>query len=936
MYRFVRIMTILAVMSVVIPAAPVQAEPTVLLVGPGETWTTISSAVASASAGDTIQVTAGAYKEYVVLDKPGLRLVGPNTGVSGTAERAPEAVIMPPDGPAGRGGSGLVNGTLIEVTAPGVTIDGMALTGDNPDNADGDLLAEGGIAEANCGVFIDGTTATADVTVEDCVIEDLAGYGVYLYERSAGHLITRCAIRGIRAATYNGSNHPGLGIYGQMSAYFSATHNAIDSNWGIKIDIFEGMAGAPAEMPQWNSNEITCAVVGINYNPQSWGGAPGRAFEMRGNRIHIGYPKIGLRWQAGMAFWSVYDHLGIPTAPIVADNVLSGGEAGYHVWSVTETMTAGPLRITGGSVTGADDGIRVYNYDTLWGAAAISPRSGAIFEGIRIRGCDNGVSVRDGNDAGAPQPVTVWASIVPTTSVRQCGTGAKAVGPKASISAPTVGMGANGAAVETSAGGTVDTPITMPTIGIDPMPAWAPTQTLTLTSGGVTPTAFYAVESGDEQTYADPVVFIDEGLWNVGARVEDNWGFSAYDSVVFGVDRTAPEIDVDPGISPVFGPDGGIVSADATDALSGVTSFDVSLDDGDTWTALADEGVPLTDMGPASIRLRATDAAGNEAVSDVEALVSADVTRVAGTDRYLTAIAGSRSAFATAGAVVLATGADFADALAAAPLGGLNACPVLLVPQSAAAASLPAITAEINRLGATRLLVVGGVGAVPTAVVEAVRTATGIAAEDVLRYGGITRYETAADIAAAVLDAADGAIPVLVCRGDTFPDALSAGPAAWAARVPIVLVRPDSIPASTTAVLGDPRAGEAIAVGGSGAISPAVFAELAARPEGAVRVYGDNRFATAAAMAGEAMDRGWLAEKAVAIASGEVFADALSAGAPAGARRAPLLLSLTSQLPPASDEWLADHRSTVGRAVLFGGSSRLGDAVFGEVEASLW
>jgi len=936
MHRFARILTILAVVSVAIPAAPVQAEPAVLLVGPGETWTTISSAVASASAGDTIQVAAGVYKEYVVVDKADLRLVGPNADLSGTAERASEAVLMPPDGPASRGGSGLVNGTLIEVTAPGVTIDGLALTGDNPENADGDLLAEGGTAEANCGVFIDGTTATSNVTVEDCVIEDLTGYGVYLYEHSSGHLITRCAIRGIRAATYNGSNHPGLGIYGQMSAYFSATHNAIDSNWGIKIDIFEGLAGAPAEMPQWNSNEITCAVVGINYNPQSWGGAPGRAFEMRGNRIHVGYPKIGLRWQAGMAFWSVYDHIGIPTAPIVADNVISGGEAGYHVWSVTETMTAGPLRITGGSVTGADDGIRVYNYDTLWGAAAISLRSGAIFEGVRIRGCDNGVSVRDGNDAGVPQPVTVWASVIPTTSVRQCGTGAKAVGPKASISAPTVGMGANGAAVETSAGGTVDTPITMPTLGIDPMPAWAPTQTLTLTSGGVTPTAFYTVESGDEQTYTDPVVFTDEGLWSVGARVEDNWGFSVIDSVAFGVDRTVPDIDVLPGIAPVFGPDGGVVSATATDALSGVAAFDVSLDEGDTWAPLGDDGVTLTDMGPASVRLRATDDAGNVAVSDVEALVSAEVTRVAGTDRYLTAIAGSRSAFATASAVVLATGADFADALAAAPLGGLNECPVLLVPQSTGAASLPAIASEIRRLGATRIVVVGGVGAVPAAVVESLQASAGIAPDVVVRYGGVTRYETAADIAQAVLAASSSVIPVLVCRGDTFPDALSAGPAAWAARVPIVLVRPDSIPASTTTVLDDPRTGEAIAVGGSGAISPAVFGQLSARPEGAVRVYGDNRFATASAMAGEAIDRGWLAEKAVTLASGEVFADALSAGAPAGVRGAPLLLSLSSQLPPASDEWLTDHRSTVGRAVLFGGSSRLSDGVFGKVKASLW
>ncbi|HMJ80351.1 MAG TPA: cell wall-binding repeat-containing protein, partial [Candidatus Dormibacteraeota bacterium] len=67
----------------------------------------------------------------------------------------------------------------------------------------------------------------------------------------------------------------------------------------------------------------------------------------------------------------------------------------------------------------------------------------------------------------------------------------------------------------------------------------------------------------------------------------------------------------------------------------------------------------------------------------------------------------------------LATGANFPDALAGAPLGG----PLLLVPGNSAPQS---VLDETLRLGPSRVVVLGGSATISDAVVEAVRAAAGL------------------------------------------------------------------------------------------------------------------------------------------------------------------------------------------------------------------
>lgn len=98
-----------------------------------------------------------------------------------------------------------------------------------------------------------------------------------------------------------------------------------------------------------------------------------------------------------------------------------------------------------------------------------------------------------------------------------------------------------------------------------------------------------------------------------------------------------------------------------------------------------------------------------------------DLGRIAGNDRYTTAVAISQEAFPDgARAVYLARADGFADALAGSALA--NRGPVLLVPQCGAVPE--AVIAEVNRLQPLEVQALGGPGAVCDAVLQQFAGAT--------------------------------------------------------------------------------------------------------------------------------------------------------------------------------------------------------------------
>lgn len=155
----------------------------------------------------------------------------------------------------------------------------------------------------------------------------------------------------------------------------------------------------------------------------------------------------------------------------------------------------------------------------------------------------------------------------------------------------------------------------------------------------------------------------------------------------------------------------------------------------------------------------------------------------------------------------------------------------------------------------------------------------------VSRIGGSDRYEVAVGVSKSYF--APGVPVVYVASGEVFPDAISAGPAAAISGGPVLLVPNATLPASVAAELRRLAPQRITVVGGPGSISEGVFAQLAEYAPDIQRVGGMDRYEVSRNIALNAFETG---SPAVYLATGEVFADALSSGAAAGSVDAPVIL----------------------------------------------
>ena len=231
----------------------------------------------------------------------------------------------------------------------------------------------------------------------------------------------------------------------------------------------------------------------------------------------------------------------------------------------------------------------------------------------------------------------------------------------------------------------------------------------------------------------------------------------------------------------------------------------------------------VTRLGAEEAILVGGTAVLGEAVADGLADLGVAVSRVAGADRFNTAVAVAEAMDADTDDLVLATAEDFADALSASALAASTGQPLLLT----SSADLPAPTASAITDGAA-VTVVGGEQAVSTAVADAVldRGAT------VTRLAGADRYATSAVVAEAAMAAGAGTDVVWLATGRAFPDGLVAGAAAARDGGILLLVdgQDPAGAAATRAMLADlaDQVGTARLAGGPAAISAAVEQAVAA------------------------------------------------------------------------------------------------------------
>lgn len=291
------------------------------------------------------------------------------------------------------------------------------------------------------------------------------------------------------------------------------------------------------------------------------------------------------------------------------------------------------------------------------------------------------------------------------------------------------------------------------------------------------------------------------------------------------------------------------------------------------------------------------------------------VTRISGATRYLTAIAVSQEAFASADTVIIVSGEKVADSLLAGPLSVQLNAPILLVKDGLT----NNLINEIRRLGATKAVIIGG-ELVVNAGTAAGLTDLGL---DVERFGGASRFETSMLVDAKVRALSGVTDLAVVANGYSEFDALTMGAAAGKLGVGILLnngTSVDMIADSLTAV------DSVILLGGLLVEKASVEEALAAMDITVERVYGSNRYDTAVKIA----ERFYTDPLHVIVTSGVVPFDALTGAVLSNKHNAPMLITPAAELHPLVRTYL--ETTMPSDVFVLGGELAVSNAVVTAIE----
>ena len=281
--------------------------------------------------------------------------------------------------------------------------------------------------------------------------------------------------------------------------------------------------------------------------------------------------------------------------------------------------------------------------------------------------------------------------------------------------------------------------------------------------------------------------------------------------------------------------------------------------------------------------------------------VSADVDKLAGENRYATAVriakevAGLKSLTVNSGKynIVLVNGNSLVDGLAAAPLAkhlaGSGNAPILLTESDELPRATKAYLQELLDEAKNKdviVSIVGGDAVVSNSVVRELKDMN----LKVKRYGGANREATSMAVAEEIGIGAKGAF---VVGADGEADAMSVAGYAAANEMPVIVSSYKGLSEDTLQELD----GNIVKViGGEKAISESDFEAIKEVTNRVERISGSNRKATNAAVinkfyTGEALNQ---ATKSVIVAKDDVLIDALTASNLSAVHNSPIVLATKS------------------------------------------
>ncbi len=307
--------------------------------------------------------------------------------------------------------------------------------------------------------------------------------------------------------------------------------------------------------------------------------------------------------------------------------------------------------------------------------------------------------------------------------------------------------------------------------------------------------------------------------------------------------------------------------------------------------------------------------------------VAGSILRLSGDDRIATGITISKNYYPitnSAKNVIIARKDNFPDSLAGAPLASLADGPILFTDSTSLDSR---VASEINRLlhggKSAKIYILGGTVALNSTVENQLKALS--SNWTIKRLAGTDRYDTARKIADET-NVLRGGKPnrIILTPGTDFPDALAAAvPASDEAlnpnRIPIILTKKDTLPQASLDYLAGNASGinSGYAVGGPAVLSDAVLLQVQSVVGSMERLWGNDRYLTAQAVA----ERFYSNPVSVSFASGLNFPDAQAGGPHSGSRHSPLLLIKGSQTPQATFDYVSDKSDSILGGFMYGGTS---------------
>jgi hypothetical protein len=318
--------------------------------------------------------------------------------------------------------------------------------------------------------------------------------------------------------------------------------------------------------------------------------------------------------------------------------------------------------------------------------------------------------------------------------------------------------------------------------------------------------------------------------------------------------------------------------------------------------------------------------------------------RLSGKDRYATmkAITGEIWDDHSASTIILASGENFPDAIAASSLAGMENAPLLITNSKSLS---PDAKSEIERLSSTsgtKVIIIGGKAAVSEDVATAVDSISGVSVE---RVSGKTRVETALKIY-QYEDSSEWSTTAIVASGDNYPDALSASSYAYVAKAPIFLAKSGKLDSATATAIRDGGFDNVLILGGNGAVNSTSVKSAVNDSSITYSIFaGTSRYETSrifvswttgSTVAGvSATPTVTLSYKNVTLASGANFPDALTSVSITGPNKAPLLLVNDETADDLANNSIKPSASSITQGYVVGGKAAVSENAMDKANAAL-